>query len=335
MWRNAPARWTLAVLVVTAALTGERAATQGRARSGAPLPNPFKSVENYFKAPDGRKLGAITGVQIDRDGSSVWLADRCGTNTCEGSTVDSILKFDSSGKFVKSFGGGMFLFPHGLFVDKEGNIWVTDGHGGSGKGHQVFKFSPDGKVLLTLGKAGVAGDTPDTFNQPSDVVIASNGDIFVADGHGGNTNHRVVKFSKDGKFIKAWGRKGAGPGEFDTLHAMAIDSSDRIYIADRGNKRIQVFDKDGNFVADWKQFGEPDGIFIDKKDILYASGESASGAEGVSIGSVKDGKVTAFMPNGGGTIENVAVNQKGVLYAIAGVAGIQPTAQPLRIFVRQ
>jgi streptogramin lyase len=229
----------------------------------------------------------------------------------------------------------MFIFPHGLFVDREGNIWVTDGRGSNGKGHQVFKFDPDGKVLMTLGKPGVAGDGPDTFNQPSDIVVAANGDIFVADGHGGNTNHRVVKFSKDGTFIKAWGRKGSERGEFDTLHAMAMDSSGRVFIADRGNKRIQIFDQDGKFLAEWKQFGEPDGLFIDKKDILYASGSSETGPAGVSIGSVRDGIVAGFMPDGEGTIETVAVNAKGVLYAIAGAAGAQPNAQPLRIFVKK
>ena len=116
------------------------------------------------------------------------------------------------------------MFPHGLHVDRDGNVWVTDGLGKDGKGHQVFKFGPDGKVLMRLGKAGVAGDGPDEFNAPSAVLVAPNGDIFVADGHGGNTNARIVKFSQDGKFIKSWGKKGSSPGEFDTPHALAMDS---------------------------------------------------------------------------------------------------------------
>ena len=343
MWRKDPIGWTVAVVVVLAALSGERAATQGSPQSANSRPNPFKSVENYLKLPNGRKLGAIVGIRFDRDGSSVWMADRCGANTCVGSTLDPVLKFDSSGKLVKGFGAGMLVFPHGLFVDKAGNIWVTDtgGQGSDHQGHQVFKFNPDGKVLMTLGKPGIPGDGPDTFNQPSDVVIASNGDIFVADGHGGNTNHRVVKFSKDGTFIKAWGKKGSGPGEFDTPHAMVIDSHDRIFIADRGNKRIQIFDTDGKFLAEWKQFGDPDGVFIDTNDILYASGRGESGADGVSIGSVKDGKVTGFIPKGEGVtegeavIETVAVNAKGVLYAVAGVSGSRPNVPPLRIFVKK
>jgi sugar lactone lactonase YvrE len=337
MSRKAPVTSTLAAMVVIAALSGQRAGTQGGSQSVSSLPNPFKDVENYLQLPNGRKLGAIVGVRFDRDDASVWIADRCGANTCVGSALEPILKFDASGKLVKGFGAGMLVFPHGLFVDKQGDLWVTDtgGQGTDKAGHQVFKFNTDGKVLMTLGKPGVAGEGPDTFNQPSDVVIASNGDIFVADGHGGNTNHRVVKFSKDGTFVKAWGKKGSAPGEFDTLHAMVIDSRDRIYVADRGNKRIQIFDTDGKSLAEWKQFGDPDGLFIDKDGMLYASGTSEAGPDGVSIGSVKDGKVTAFIPKGEGVIETVAVNAKGVMYTVAGVSGSRPGTPPLRIFARK
>ena len=146
-------------------------------------PNPYRTVENWAKLPDGRTWGSTSAVDIDRDGKSVWVAERCGANSCAGKNDPPILKFDASGKLVKSFGEGMFIFPHGIYVDKDDNVWVTDGQGANGKGHQVFKFSPDGKVLLTLGKAGVAGDGPDTFNQPDDVWLAPNGDIFVSDGH--------------------------------------------------------------------------------------------------------------------------------------------------------
>ena len=140
----------------------------------------------------------------------------------------------------------------------------------------MFKFSPDGKVLLTLGKAGVAGSGPDEFNAPSAVVTAPNGDIFVADGHGGNTNARIVKFAKDGKFIKTWGKKGSGPGEFDTPHALAFDSQGRLFVGDRSNNRIQIFDQDGKFLDEWTQFSRPSGIFIDKNDIIYVA-DSESG----------------------------------------------------------
>src|SRR5579863_6937696 len=145
-------------------------------------PNPYRTIENWAKLPDGRTWGSTSAVDIDRDGQSIWVAERCGANSCAGKTDDPILKFDAAGKLLKSFGSGMLLFPHGIGVDKDGNIWVTDGQAKAGKGFQVLKFSPEGKVLMTLGKAG-GGDAPDSFNQPNDVAIAPNGDIFVAEGH--------------------------------------------------------------------------------------------------------------------------------------------------------
>jgi hypothetical protein len=169
-------------------------------------PDPYRTIENWAKLPEGRPWGSTAGVAVDRKGN-IWVAERCGANTCAGSKLAPILEFDPSGKLLTSFGEEMFVFPHGITADRDGNIWVTDGDGKDGKGHQVFKFSPAGKVLMTLGKAGVAGNSEDTFNKPSAVAIATNGDIFVADGHGGESNARIVKFSKDGKFIMTWGKK--------------------------------------------------------------------------------------------------------------------------------
>jgi sugar lactone lactonase YvrE len=213
-------------------------------------------------------------------------------------------------------------------VDKDGDIWVTDGQGKGGKGHQVFKFSPDGKVLMTLGKAGVAGEAPETFNAPSAVIVAPNGDIFVADGHGGNTNARIVKFDKDGKFIKSWGHKGSGEGEFNVPHTLAFDSKGRLFVGDRGNNRIQIFDQNGKFLEAWTQFSRPSGIFIDKKDVMYVADSESNDSNhpgwkrGMRIGSAKDGSVTAFIPDpqqlpvGGTTAaEGVAADPKGVIYA--------------------
>jgi sugar lactone lactonase YvrE len=265
-------------------------------------PNPYRGPENWGTLPEGRTWGSTSAIDLAPDGS-IWVAERCGANTCSGSSLAPILRFDKSGKLLNSFGEGLFVFPHGIYVDHEGNVWVTDAQGKDGKGHQVIKFSPEGKVLLTLGKAGVTGDGPDTFNQPSDVVVARNGDIFVADGHGGNSNARIVKFSKAGTFIKAWGKKGTGPGEFDTPHALAMDSKGRIFVGDRANNRIQIFDQDGKFIAEWKQFGRPSGLFIDKHDVLYVA-DSESRADnhpgwkrGIRIGSAKDGSVTGFIPD--------------------------------------
>ena len=265
-------------------------------------PNPYRIEEGWAKVPEGRVWGSTSAVDIDPAGN-VWVAERCGANSCAGSDLAPILRLDRSGRPTTSFGGGMFIFPHGFHIDREGNVWLTDGQGRDGKGHQVVKFSPEGKVLLTLGKAGVAGEGPDMFNQPSDVVVTANGDVLVADGHGGNSNARIVRFNKDGRFLGTWGKKGSGPGEFDTPHAIAIDSRGRIFVGDRGNNRIQIFDPQGRYLDEWKQFGRPSGIYIDRNDRIYVA-DSESNAKrnpgwrrGIRIGSARDGTVTAFIPD--------------------------------------
>jgi streptogramin lyase len=281
------------------------------------LPDPYRAVENWAQLPSGMEWGQVISAYPDAHGN-IWVFHR---------KDPPILEFDRAGKFVKSFGAGMFKQPHGLTVDHDGNVWVTDQ-----TGQQAVKFSPEGKVLMTLGKAGVAGSGPDTFNGPCDVAVAANGDIFVADGHGGDTNARVVKFSKDGKFIKAWGKKGSGPGEFDTLHRLAMDSKGRLFVADRGNNRIQIFDQDGNFIAQWRQFGRPSGIFISKDDTLYSvdsqSDEMTNPGvkRGIRIGSAKDGSVKAFIPDNSpnpqiALAEGVSADSSGAVYA-AGVSSM-------------
>jgi sugar lactone lactonase YvrE len=274
----------------------------------------YHTIRDWAKLPEGRTWGSTSAIDIDRDGRSVWVAERCGTATadpvtgvdkCTYSPLAPILKFDSSGTLVKSFGARMFIYPHGMHVDRDGNIWVADAQGNKEgtKGHQVFKFSPDGKVLLTLGKAGITGPGPDTFNAPCDVVTAPNGDIFVADGHSASPSSvsRIMKFSKDGKFLKAWGRVGSAPGEFRTPHSLAMDSRGRLFVADMGNFRIQIFDQEGLFLEEWKQFSRPNGIYIDKNDILYSvdaqSDEKTHPGwkRGLRAGSVKDGKVAFFI----------------------------------------
>jgi sugar lactone lactonase YvrE len=295
------------------------------------LPNPYQTVTSWFHLPEGRTMGSTSAVDVDSKGH-IWVAERCGKNSCAGSTLDPILEFDSSGKLLKSFGAGLFIFPHGICIDKQDNIWITDGQGRDGIGHQAIKFSPDGKELMRLGKAGVAGKEEGEFIAPNDVAIAPNGDIFVAEGHtsGGRTptNDRVQKFDKNGKFIMMWGKSGTGPGEFDQPHSLAFDSKGRLFVADRNNNRVQIFDQSGKFLDQWTQFSRPSGIYIDKHDNLY-SADSESGSvsrnhpgwkRGIRIGSAKDGKVVAFIPDpdekatGTSAAEGVVVDAKGVIY---------------------
>ncbi len=297
------------------------AGTPSRADDPNSAPDPYHIVNNWPKLPEGRRWGMAIGVDVDRDGTSVWVFDRCGGKSCDGSNIAPIQKFDASGRLVVSFGSGLFSWPHGVFAAPDGTLWVTDG-----RKQVVMQFAADGRVLRTLGKPGVAGDGPDTFNSPSDVLVAPNGDIFVADGHGDfpvpHTNDRMVKFSPDGKFIKAWGHHGAAPGDFDVPHGLAMDSAGRIYVADRANNRVQIFDQNGKLLDIWKQFGRPSGISI-RDDILYVS-DSQSDAktnppfrQGIRIGSVKDGKVTTFIPQFDPKIampEGVAADKNGNVF---------------------
>ena len=309
---------TIAIVLALAACVGI-ASSEAYAQSD-PVIHPYHGADDWARLPDGRTWGAPTGVEMDPDQESLWILERCGDYAgpgCAESDLPAILKFDSSGTLVQSFGAGLFIFPHGLAVDHEGNVYVADGRGQGGKGHTVSKFTPDGELVLTLGQPGVAGEGPNTFNRPSDVAVAQNGDIFVADGHTGmDTNMRIVKFSKDGTFIKEWGKKGAAPGELDGAHGLAFDSRGRLFVADRGNQRVQIFDQDGGFIDAWTQFGSPSGLFITPDDMLYV----ADLAEGIRIGSARDGSVSAFIkapvPESGTArvAESVAVDAQGNVY---------------------
>jgi DNA-binding beta-propeller fold protein YncE len=316
---------TLMAGIAAGALTmvsGDRGYTQSNDPNAAP--DPYKMQDSWAQLTAGRKFGAAIKVQVDHsDGKSIWVFDRCASNDCSNSTIAPIQKFDASGKFERAFGANMFNQPHGLYVDRDGNVWVADERAKNGKGAVVVKFSPQGEVLMTLGKPGMPGNTHDLLDGPSGVVVAPNGDIYVADGHGGTTNDRIVKFAKDGKFITSWGKHGKAAGEFDTPHGIALDSAGRVYVADRANNRVQVFDGDGKFVAEWKQFGRPSDVAIDKNDTIYVADSQSTPTnnpgfkQGIRIGSAKDGKVTAFIPEPSaevGAPEGVGVDDAGNVY---------------------
>jgi DNA-binding beta-propeller fold protein YncE len=295
-------------------------------------PNPYDTVEGWAKLPPGRIWGATSAVYPANDGTNIWIAERCGANLCVGSDLNPVMLFDPDGNIIMSFGRGKIVWPHGIFVDADDNVWITDAVGYApvpeGVGHTVMKFSPDGELLMKLGKEGVAGDGNDVFTKPSDVLVAPNGDIFVADGHDAGGNNRIMKFDKDGNYLMQWGETGGDHGQFRDPHALAMDSEGRLFVGDRGNSRIQVFTQDGEHLATWTQFGRPSGLFIDDNDILY-SADSESNARrntgwkrGIRIGSVKDGFVTGFIPDpepdqdnsGTSAAEGVAVDAAGNIY---------------------
>ena len=314
-------------------------------------PNPYRTVEGVWgKLPGGRTWGSTSAVYPARDGSgNIWVGERCGANSCANNNdVDPILLFDSSGNLLESFGAGLILWPHGMHVDADNNVWVTDAVGfgrnfPEGMGHVVFKFSPDGELLMTLGTKGVAGNGHDTFRQPSDVLVAPNGDIFVADGHGAGGNNRIVKFSSDGTFIKEWGTSGGEDGEFRDPHALAMDSQGRLFVGDRGNGRTQIFDQDGTHIATWTQFGRPSGLYIDQNDILYAADSESNAARnpgwrrGIYIGSARDGWVTAFIPDPEPDPDNSATSAaEGVAAdAMGNVYGAEVGPRMLRKHVKR
>lgn len=296
-------------------------------------PNPYHRIDHALRLPAGRSMGSSSAVAVDHAGH-IWVAERCGANTCAGSATDPIAEFDANGTFIKAFGHGMLLFPHGFFIDSHNHIWVTDAHVADGKGADVLEFDESGKLLRTLGKPGVAGTGPDAFHEPNAVLIAPNGDIFVADGHDpGGSSYRVIKLDRNGKFIKQWGgAPGTGDGQFDCPHTLAMDSQGRLFVGDRANNRIQIFDQDGRHLATWTQFGRPSGLYIDAHDVLYVTDSESRDAEGyghhpgwkrgIRVGSARDGVVTAFIPDpetdsehkstSGG--EGIAADAHGTIY---------------------
>jgi len=323
--------------MLMAGLATAACAQQTQYPKPAEFPNPYRLVEDWPTLPpsmNGGRWGEVIRVHVHSDGN-VWIFHRCfntvppGSATCigRGEANPPILQFDPSGKLLKSFGTGMFGYPHGFTVDRDGNLWVSDVNdsdtvlgmparnaAGVVLGQEVLKLDQNGRVLMMLGKMGVGGSSTDTFDRPTGVAVAPNGDIFVSDGHSPNksNNGRIVKFSKDGRFIKTWGHKGSAPGDFDDPHDIFVGGSLwRGYVADRRNSRIQIFDQDGNFITAWHQFGQPSSIFVGPDDTLYIGAafrdestrrnESArpqpGELRGIVVGSAIDGSLRAFIPD--------------------------------------
>src|SRR5262247_3891484 len=344
-------------LLIVAGLALASARVLGQARGGTPQTdqvapvnsgaNPYRVIRDWAQlSVEARPWGGSNGVAVDRDGKSVWATDRCSPGTtpgCLGSKANPVHFFDDSGKERRSFGSGMFVWPHGIHVDRDGSVWVTDARAASpeeltrfpgedNKGSVVVKFSPDGKVLMTLGKPGVRGNPPEGLTDPTDVVTdPSNGDVYVAESHTDVTDPRLIGrvsvFNRNGHFLRTIGKAGTGPGEFRTPHALEFDSKGRLIVADRHNHRIQILTKDGKFIAEYDDFGRISGLAIDKSDSIYtADSESTERVhpgwlKGIRIGNLKDGKVTIFIPPhttpgapDGAMGEGIAIDAAGNIY---------------------
>ena len=232
-------------LVIMCCLTGRLEAQDVTKTEFQPVPElAYRVKPDFFHRPNGMAVGEASAVALDSKGN-IFLFQR----------VEPMLtEYDGQGNYLSSLGEGLFTHPHGLRIDAEDNLWTTDD--GS---DLVLKLSPKGKVLLVLGRKGVAAEADWLFNQPTDVAFGKNGEIYISDGYG---NSRVVKFDREGNFLKAWGRYGTGPGEFNLPHSVAVDSQGNVYVGDRENMRIQIFDPDGNFLREWTGIGYPYGLFI-------------------------------------------------------------------------
>ena len=326
--RRTLTRFALALLATTAVGTASAQVGSYPCTGAENLPNPYRLVAGWAQTP--RPWQPVNALTVDGN-NNLWVVDRCEEDSCK-----PVLMLTADGKTTKNFGEGLFIEPHQAAVDRDGNLWVADATAKNGKGMQVTKLSPDGKILLKLGKAGQGAGQKglDIFDAPTGVVTARNGDVFISEGHGegGVNNSRIMKFDKNGKFIKTFATFGSGDGQLHSPHALAIDSQDRIFAADRSNSRVVVFDKDGKYITAWKQFGRPSGIAIDRNDMLYVADSQSSDdrnngnynpgcRRGIRIGSAKDGRVQYFIPPpvvvnpGMQPPIGVAVDRNGNIYA--------------------
>jgi hypothetical protein len=269
----------------------------------------YELVEGWAQLPAGvDRFGMTLGMEIDSD-QNLWVFQRCFSTDCVGGPEErlpAVLKYDAHGRLLDSWGEGMFVWPHGFHLDSQGHLWTTDARGADGKGHTVMKHALDGRVLMTLGTPGVAGTGQDTFDGPADVLVAPDGSIFVADGHG---NDRVVKFSENGDFLMEWGSEGTLLGQFNEPHALAMDSRGRLFVADRMNQRIQVFDQNGRFLAVWPAI-QASGLHIAPGDIVYVADYQLR--QGIVIARASDFEEIGFID--GTLAEGITVDPSGNVF---------------------
>ena len=349
-----------ALLVACGApLSGVQSAQSGgNPITGEGIPNPNPTVvANWGVKQADRQWGTSAGIEVDPTDGHLWVYERCGSDrarprgiNCHTNPVHPVMKLDrNSGAILASIGAGVMVTPHGIDVDRQGNVWVTDfaANEEGTKGHQVHKFSPAGELLMSLGTAGRPGSGPGQFNEPTDVIVAPDGSIFVSDGHSGQgmtteqamtdgraegATGRILKFAADGTFIKQWGQIGTLHGEFRTPHTMAFDSRGRLWVADRGNHRIEIFDQEGNYLESRYTYGRISGIHITEDDLVYAIDSESSPithpnwVNGVRIGHIDEDRIRGFIPPfaaetrpyQGAAGEGVAVDSDGNVYAAEG-----------------
>jgi sugar lactone lactonase YvrE len=286
---------TRAARLALAAVVAAGAAAQ----NGGSVPSlGYKPVADWPRLPPGWNFGETSGIALDSSGH-VYVFNR---------GPHPLVEFDANGNFIRSLAEGMFVRTHGVRIDRSDNIWAVDVDG-----HFVVKLNPQGRVVMVLGRKGQAADNPQSFNRPTDVAFAANGDIYVADGY---VNSRVVKFSKEGKYLLEWGKKGTGDGEFNLVHAVAVDAKGRVYVGDRENRRLQIFDANGKFLAQWKQAGSPWGLEITPDQRLFVADGYANrvlmlNLDGQVLGSLGGpGK----MPGEFAFVHAVAVSKGGDIY---------------------
>jgi sugar lactone lactonase YvrE len=299
--------FALAAVVLSSAVNAQRPQRDLLPLSTWALPG-YHAVDvgDAFSFPEGMAFDAAADVEIMDSGNLLVLSRG----------AKPFVEFDPHGKFLRAFGPeGVFGRVHGIDIDQDGNMWVSDFGG-----HTVRKLDKDGNELLVLGTHGMSGDWNEAagthlFNQPNETAIDSQGNVYVVQGHVAG-EPRVLKFTADGKFIKQWGERGAGPGQFQVAHSIQIDANDNIYVADRENMRIEIFDTEGNYKSEWKFDAMVCGIYLHDDGSMYFT----TGFDGEVAKADMEGKLLGSLGSPGeangqfGEAHYVTVDQGGNIY---------------------